>query len=147
MGLVGPSVLPGLGEREQIVPSLAEKFLPTFFLMMLAGAAISASLSTVVSVLLSRGSIITYNVLVPTRPNLSEAARVRFVRGCAIALGRIVLAIAPWPIPGPVSLLADRRDILALLSWVPWPLVLVRERRSWPKSGAERHQLITFSAY
>jgi hypothetical protein len=27
------------------------------------------------------------------RPNLSEAARVRFVRGCAIALGRIVLAI------------------------------------------------------
>jgi hypothetical protein len=27
------------------------------------------------------------------RPNLSEAARVRFVRGCAIALERIVLAI------------------------------------------------------
>ncbi len=93
MGLVGPSVLPGLDEREQIVPSLAEKFLPTFFLMMLAGAAISASLSTVVSVLLSRGSIITYNVLVPTRPNLSEAVRVRFARGSAIALGRIVLAI------------------------------------------------------
>jgi Na+/pantothenate symporter len=93
MGLVGPSVLPGLDEREQIVPSLAEKFLPTFFLMMLAGAAISASLSTVVSVLLSRGSIITYNVLVPTRPNLSEAVRVRFARGSAIALGLMVLAI------------------------------------------------------
>jgi Na+/pantothenate symporter len=61
MGLVGPSVLPRLGEREQIVPSLAEKFLPTFFLMMLAGAAISASLSTVVSVLLSRGSIMRLN--------------------------------------------------------------------------------------
>lgn len=27
------------------------------------------------------------------RPNLSEAARIRFVRGCAIALGLIVLAI------------------------------------------------------
>jgi Na+/pantothenate symporter len=61
MGLVGPSVLPGLGEREQIVPSLAAKFLPTFFLMMLAGAAISASLSTVDSVLLSRGSIMRLN--------------------------------------------------------------------------------------
>ena len=93
MGLVGPSVLPGLDEREQIVPSLTEKFLPTVFLMMLAGAAISASSSTVVSVLLSRGSIITYNVLVPTPPNLSEAVRVRFARGSAIALGRIVLAI------------------------------------------------------
>ena len=61
MGLVGPSVLPGLGEREQIVPSLAEKFLPTFFLMMLAVAAISSSLSTVDSVLLSRGSIMRLN--------------------------------------------------------------------------------------
>ena len=61
MGLVVPSVLPCLDKREQIVPSLAEKFLPTFFLMMLAGAAISASLSTVVSVLLSRGSIMRLN--------------------------------------------------------------------------------------
>jgi Na+/pantothenate symporter len=61
MGLVGPSVLPGLDEREQIVPSLPEKFLPTVFLMMLAGAAVSASLSTVVSVLLSRGSIMRLN--------------------------------------------------------------------------------------
>ena len=34
MGLVRPSVLPGLGETEQIVPNLAEKFLPTFFLVM-----------------------------------------------------------------------------------------------------------------
>jgi Na+/pantothenate symporter len=61
MGLVGPSVLPGLDEREQIVPSLTETFLPTVFLMMLAGAAISASSSTVVSVLLSRGSIMRLN--------------------------------------------------------------------------------------
>ncbi len=93
MGLVGPSVLPGLDETEQIVPSLAVKFRPTFFFMMLAGAAISASLSTVDSVLLSRGSIIPYNLLVPMRPNLSEAARVRFARGSAIELGLIVLAI------------------------------------------------------
>jgi Na+/pantothenate symporter len=61
MGLVGPSVLPGLDEREQIVPGLAETFLPTVFLMMLAGAAISASSSTVVSVLLSCGSIMRLN--------------------------------------------------------------------------------------
>ncbi len=61
MGLVGPSVLPGLDEREHIVPSLTETFLPTVFLMMLAGAAISASSSTVVSVLLSRGSIMRLN--------------------------------------------------------------------------------------
>ncbi len=86
-------MLPGLDETEQIVPSLAEKFLPTFFFMMLAGAAISASLSTVDSVLLSRGSIIPSNLLVPMRPNLSEAARVRFARGSAIAPGLIVLAI------------------------------------------------------
>ncbi len=94
MGLVGPSVLPGLDEPEQIVPSLAEKFLPTFFFVIFAGALISAILSTVDSALLAGGSIISHNLLVPMRPHLSEAARVRFARGSVIVLGLIAFAIA-----------------------------------------------------
>lgn len=94
LGLVGPSVLPGLVEPERIIPSLAEKFLPTFFFVIFAGALISAILSTVDSVLLSGGSIISHNLLVPMRPDLSEAVRVRFARGSVVALGLIAFAIA-----------------------------------------------------
>ncbi|MGI9404229.1 MAG: sodium:solute symporter family protein [Hyphomicrobium sp.] len=94
LGLIGPSVLPGLAQPEQIVPSLAEKFLPTFFFVIFAGALISAILSTVDSALLSGGSIVSHNLLVPMRPELSEAARVRFARGSVIVLGLIAFDIA-----------------------------------------------------
>jgi len=94
MGLVGPSLLPGLDEPERIIPTLAEKFLPTFFFVIFVGALISAILSTVDSALLSGGSIISHNLLVPMRPDLSEAARVRCARGSVIVLGLIAFAIA-----------------------------------------------------
>jgi len=94
LGLIGPSVMPGLAESEQIIPSLAEQFLPTFLFVIFAGALISAILSTVDSALLSGGSIISHNLLVPMRPDLSEAARVRFARGSVIVLGLIAFAIA-----------------------------------------------------
>lgn len=44
MALVEPAALPGPEKTEQIVPSLAEKFLLTFFFAMSAGAAISVVL-------------------------------------------------------------------------------------------------------
>ena len=94
LGLIGPSVMPGLAESEQIIPSLAEQFLPTFLFVIFAGALISAILSTVDSALLSGGSIVSHNLLVPMRPDLSEAARVRFARGSVIVLGLIAFAIA-----------------------------------------------------
>ncbi len=94
MGIVGPSIMPGIGEAEQLVPGLAQKFLPTFLYVIFAGAIISAILSTVDSVLLSGGSVISHNLLVPLKPDISEAARVRFARGCVIVLGLIAFVIA-----------------------------------------------------
>lgn len=94
LGLLGPELLPGLAEPEQLVPELAEKYLPTFLYVMFAGAVISAILSTVDSVLLSGGSIISHNLLAPLRPGMSEAGRVRAARGCVIALGLVAFAIA-----------------------------------------------------
>lgn len=94
LGLVGPTILPGLAEPEQLIPTLAEKYLPTFFYVMFAGAMISAILSTVDSVLLSGGSIVSHNLLTPLRPGMSEAHRVRAARGCVIALGLVAFLIA-----------------------------------------------------
>jgi Na+/proline symporter len=94
LGLVGPGLLPGLAEPEQLIPSLAEKYLPTFVYVVFAGAVISAILSTVDSVLLSGGSIISHNVVAPLRPGLSEAGRVRAARACVVLLGLVAFAIA-----------------------------------------------------
>lgn len=94
LGLVGPALLPGLAEPERLVPSLAEKYLPTFLYVVFAGAVISAILSTVDSVLLSGGSILSHNVIAPLRPGLSEAGRVRAARACVIVLGLVAFAIA-----------------------------------------------------
>jgi Na+/proline symporter len=94
LGLVGPSLLPGLEEPEQLVPTLAEKYLPTALYVIFAGAVISAILSTVDSVLLSGGSILSHNIVAPLRPGLSEAGRVRAARVCIVLLGLIAFAIA-----------------------------------------------------
>ncbi len=94
LGLVGPSLLPGMGEPEQLVPELAQRYLPTLLYVMFAGAVISAILSTVDSVLLSGGSIISHNIVAPLRPGLSEAGRVRAARGCVVVLGLVAFAIA-----------------------------------------------------
>lgn len=74
--------------------ALAEKYLPTFVYVVFAGAVISAILSTVDSVLLSGGSIISHNVVAPLRPGLSEVGRVRAARACVVLLGLVAFAIA-----------------------------------------------------
>jgi Na+/proline symporter len=94
LGLVGPSLLPGLAEPEQLVPALAEKYLPTGLYVVFAGAVISAILSTVDSVLLSGGSVISHNLIAPLRPGMSEAGRIRTARLCVVALGLVAFAIA-----------------------------------------------------
>ena len=94
LGLIGPGLLPGLAEPEQLIPSLAEKYLPTVLYVIFAGAVISAILSTVDSVLLSGGSIISHNLLAPLRPGMSEKSRVRLARGCVVTLGLIAFVIA-----------------------------------------------------
>jgi Na+/proline symporter len=94
LGLVGPSLLPGLAEPEQIIPSLAEKYLPPLLHVVFAGAVISAILSTVDSVLLSGGSVISHNFITRLRPGMSEAGRILAARVCVVLLGLIAFAIA-----------------------------------------------------
>jgi Na+/proline symporter len=94
LGLVGPALLPGLADPEQIVPALAEKFLPGFLYVVFAGAVISAILSTVDSVLLSGGSIVSHNLVAPLRPGMSEGAKVKAARICVVLLGLVAFGIA-----------------------------------------------------
>ena len=80
LGLVGASLLPGLAEPEQILPALAERYLPTVLYVIFAGGLVSAILSTVDSALLMASGLVSHNIIVQLRPGLSERMKVRIAR-------------------------------------------------------------------
>jgi SSS family transporter len=93
-GLVGPQLAPGLGEAEQIVPTLAQKYLPAILYVMFAGALISAILSTVDSALLAAASLVSHNIVLRLQPGLSETAKVTSARVGVAVLGLIAYILA-----------------------------------------------------
>lgn len=94
IGLLGPSLLPDLAEPEQILPQLALELLPTGLYILFAGALLSAILSTVDSALLVAASLVSRNLVLPLRPQMSEAARVRTARIGVVVAGIIAYVIA-----------------------------------------------------
>lgn len=79
-GLLGPSLVPGLSDPEHLLPMIAQRYLPGILYAIFAGALVSAILSTVDSALLVASSLISHNVIVSIRPNMSEQWKVRAAR-------------------------------------------------------------------
>ena len=94
LGLVGAALLPGLEDGEQLLPRLAQEYLPTALYAVFAGALVSAILSTVDSVLLVASSMVSHNVIVSLRPDIGEAAKVRLARGGVALFGVLAYVIA-----------------------------------------------------
>jgi Na+/proline symporter len=93
-GLVGVQLVPGLTEAEQVVPALAQKYLPAFFFVMFAGALISAILSSVDSALLAAASLVSHNVVLRLRPSLAEGQKVAMARAGVLVLGILAYILA-----------------------------------------------------
>jgi SSS family transporter len=93
-GLVGPQLVPGLTEAEQIVPALAQQYLPPLLYVMFAGALISAILSTVDSALLASASLISHNIVLRLKPDIGESGKVALARGGVAVLGLIAFVLA-----------------------------------------------------
>jgi Na+/proline symporter len=93
-GLVGPQLAPNLVEAEQIVPTLAERYLPTLLYIMFAGALISAILSTVDSALLASASLVSHNLVLRIWPGIGESGKVALARLGVAVLGLIAFALA-----------------------------------------------------
>lgn len=89
LGLVGAQLLPDLKDPEQLLPTLARQHLSTFLYVLFAGALISAILSTVDSSLLAASALVSHNLVVPLRKNLSEAGKVRVARW-GVAVGGVI---------------------------------------------------------
>ena len=94
LGLVGPALIKDLAEPEQIVPKLAEAFLPAYIYPLFIGAQISAILSVVHAALHAPASQLSHNVVSAAAPNLSPRGRLTSVRLTVLVLSLIALLMA-----------------------------------------------------
>lgn len=94
IGLVGVRLMPGLEQAEQLLPQLALQHLGTFFYVLFAGAIISAILSTVDGALLAASALVSHNLIVPLRPDLDEAGKVRTARAMVFLFGLVAYGLA-----------------------------------------------------
>lgn len=94
LGLLGATLLPGLADPEQLLPRLAERYLPGVLYTVFAGALVSAILSTVDSALLTSSSLVSHNLVVPLRPGIGERAKVRIARWGVALFGAIAYGLA-----------------------------------------------------
>lgn len=62
IGLIGMTLFPNLEHPEQILPIIAQKYLPPFLYVIFSGALISAILSTVDSTLLAASALMSHNI-------------------------------------------------------------------------------------
>ncbi|HUF47179.1 MAG TPA: sodium:solute symporter family protein [Vicinamibacterales bacterium] len=92
LGLVGPTLLPGLADPEELVPTLASRYLGPVTYILFSGALVSIILSTVDSTLLAAGGLLSHNLILPLRPALGPRARLRWTRGTVLILG----LVATW---------------------------------------------------
>jgi Na+/proline symporter len=94
LGLLGAVAIPDLEHAEQILPLLAQQHLPALLYTLFAGALVSAILSTVDSTLLVSASLVSHNIIVPLRPGITEAGKVRAARIGVAAFGVVAYVMA-----------------------------------------------------
>lgn len=94
LGLVGPTLVPGLTDPEDLVPTLADRYLGTFAHVLFSGALVSIILSTVDSTLLAAGGLLSHNAILPLVPGLTESQRLAWTRGSVLVLGVVATVLA-----------------------------------------------------
>ena len=94
LGLVGPSLVPGLADPEDLVPTLASRYLGTVTHVLFSGALVSIILSTVDSTLLAAGGLLSHNAILPLLPSLTGRQRLHWTRGSVLVLGLVATWLA-----------------------------------------------------
>ncbi|HET9452835.1 MAG TPA: sodium:solute symporter family protein [Gemmatimonadaceae bacterium] len=94
IGLIGPAVIPGMTDAEQLIPEVARTLLPPALYAIFAGALLSAILSTVDSTLLTSSALMSHNILVPVFGITDEARKVRASRAGVVAFGLVAYVLA-----------------------------------------------------
>ncbi len=94
LGLMGARLLPNVPDSEQIVPRLAEAYLPGLLYIAFIGAFISAILSVVHSALHAPAAQISHNLIERVYPGLNERGKLWSVRLTVLALSIVAFLIS-----------------------------------------------------
>ncbi len=94
IGLVGTQLVPDLDQPEQLLGEVARLHLGSLAYIAFIGALISAILSTVDSALLAAASLTSQNLVLPLRPGLSDAGKLRTARLCVLAFAGFAFLLA-----------------------------------------------------
>lgn len=94
LGLIGPSIIPDLADKEHFLVMLSEKFLPKAMFIVFTGAMVSAILSTIDSILLAISALISHNLVFPAFKITDEKRKVLLARVVVAAAGVIACVIA-----------------------------------------------------
>ena len=94
IGVIGPTLVPGLADPEQLIPEIARRSLSPFLYAVFAGALLSAILSTVDSTLLVSSSLLAHNLVIPGLRLVNERDKVRVARGGVALFGVIAWFLA-----------------------------------------------------
>jgi len=94
LGLIGPSILPGVGDPEQYLIKLAGQVLPPVLFIVFAGALISAILATIDSILLAISALCSHNFIVPVFRLKTDKSRVLSARVVVLIAGLAAYVIA-----------------------------------------------------
>jgi len=94
IGLAGPALVPGLEHSEQLLPRVAQTYLPSFMYVIFAGALISAFLSTVDSNLLACSGLTSHNFVAPLLRKHDDKFLLRLARVLVVVFGLIAYGLA-----------------------------------------------------
>ncbi|MGH8556832.1 MAG: sodium:solute symporter family protein [Methylococcales bacterium] len=94
LGLIAVHYVGEFEHPEQVLMSIARRELPGMFYVIFVGALVSAILSTVDSCLLVAGSLAAHNLVLPLKPDLPQAARVKVNRIAVVCFGLIAYGLA-----------------------------------------------------
>jgi Na+/proline symporter len=94
LGLMGPHLMDKVEDAEQIVPRLAETFLPGALYVAFVGAIISAILSAVHAALHAPAAQISHNILSRMIPGISDRGKLWLVRVTVMGLSVIAYVLS-----------------------------------------------------
>jgi Na+/proline symporter len=94
LGLMAPRLTSEVQETEQIIPRLAEIFLPGVLYVAFVGAIVSAILSAVHAALHAPASQISHNIAVRLVPGISERGKLWSVRATVMVLSIVAYLIS-----------------------------------------------------
>lgn len=87
LGLIAPQIMPPIHNSENVITTMAAMYLPTFAYILLAGAIVSALLSTIDSALLVSASLVSHNLLGFVTRNRTPMTQVWWSRLWVVILG------------------------------------------------------------